>query len=324
MQTPSVSSTTYESSQLSAPHNTSLEERHAWSFASQVPSNFDMSSASTGSSTSLLIPHEMDELANGSNPFQYFPDNAAPSFYSPVDANEDFAFSTQPLEGTNQNLNTFMDPQRGPLVTQLTYSGAPYMTNDQAPSPEQLTSVPLYVRTIQAVDMFVASVANQAQPQPQESEATPCSSFTSASSVELESSNILGWEGEQEPFTATQDAQPFQSRLQDEHHNSIPSNGTTLDYRTRTCQKPFQCDSCERSFKWKKDLKRHGKTHQVYYRRGMQIREGSFHFCPACPKGFLRRDNMLRHQRDIHKEGEDQTEDGSTSPRTRTSKRQKT
>ena len=66
------------------------------------------------------------------------------------------------------------------------------------------------------------------QLQPQESEATPFSSFTSISSIESSSSNIAGWEVELGSFIAAQDAQDVQGRLQCEHCNSTFSDSTAF------------------------------------------------------------------------------------------------
>jgi len=66
------------------------------------------------------------------------------------------------------------------------------------------------------------------QLQLRESEATPFSSFTSASSIEPASSDVSGWEVELGSFAAAREAQVLQGRLQCENCYSTFSDTTAL------------------------------------------------------------------------------------------------
>lgn len=95
---------------------------------------------------------------------------------------------------------------------------------------------------------------------------------------------------------------------------------------TKTHQKPYKCNQCHWAFKLKKDLRRHKQTHNVFCTTEMQIREGKFYFCEhqTCQyavKGFQRRDNLLRHIRNVHREEHGRLGDGNMSPEARTSGR---
>ncbi|KAF2670760.1 hypothetical protein BT63DRAFT_353198, partial [Microthyrium microscopicum] len=54
--------------------------------------------------------------------------------------------------------------------------------------------------------------------------------------------------------------------------------------------RPYNCDECERSFLYPKDLRRHKTTHS-----------GSKQYrCRICPKAFSRKDNLRRHMTNEH------------------------
>ncbi|PSN73534.1 hypothetical protein BS50DRAFT_569056 [Corynespora cassiicola Philippines] len=70
-------------------------------------------------------------------------------------------------------------------------------------------------------------------------------------------------------------------------------------------QKPYMCERCPKAFRFKRDLKRHQKIHNIYHKDGNQIRPGDYTMCPytGCKyhlQGFSRRDNYLRHVRNQH------------------------
>lgn len=50
--------------------------------------------------------------------------------------------------------------------------------------------------------------------------------------------------------------------------------------------KKFDCQTCKKSFKTKRDLDRHSQIHN-----GMKFQ------CSLCPKGFARRDKLVRHEK---------------------------
>lgn len=54
--------------------------------------------------------------------------------------------------------------------------------------------------------------------------------------------------------------------------------------------RPFLCEECGLSFKWKKDLNRH-----ISYKHNKKE-----HVCDACNKLFTRRDILIRHIGEVH------------------------
>ena len=144
MPTPSAYNATYQSHQLPASNNTSFEDQHVLPFLSRISLNSYTSHAPTGSSTLPSIPHEIVELNNRSGLSQYLLSNAPFSFEDYFAANDDFAFSAQSFDGTDLDWNTFVDPLRGPVVSQPVPSGTQYMTGNTA-SLQQLPLAPLNV-----------------------------------------------------------------------------------------------------------------------------------------------------------------------------------
>ncbi|XTI91544.1 hypothetical protein V2W45_1495348 [Cenococcum geophilum] len=332
MSAPSPYSVTYQSHQLPTPNDTPFEDQHVLPFVSEISLNSDTSHGSTGSSTLSLVPYEMIEPNDRSDLSQYLSGNAPFSFDDYLFAtNDDFAFSAQSLEGINSDSNTSVDPLSGPVVSQFVSSDIQYMTGNttflQQPPPASL-----YVSIITSELDRVGSGLDIGFPtyqlRLQESEATPFSSFTSTSSTEPASSNISGREVELGSFAAAQDTQVLQGRLQCEHCYSTFSDTTAFNRHTKTHQKPYKCNQCHWAFKLKKDLRRHKQTHNVFCTTEMQIRGGRFYFCKhqTCQyavKGFQRRDNLLRHIRNVHGEEYGQLGDGNMSPEARTSGRRR-
>ena len=148
MSTPPPYSVTYRLHQLPTPNNTPFEDQHVLPFVSEISLNSDTSHAATGSSTLPLTPYEIVGLNDRCGLSQYLSDYAPFSFDDYLfAAHDDFTFSAPSFDGTGLDSNTFVDPPRGPVVSQFVSSGTQYIAGNTA-SLQQLPPASLYVSII--------------------------------------------------------------------------------------------------------------------------------------------------------------------------------